>query len=153
MMGKRVDSSCRSVISPDPYIGTNEIGIPLAFAKVLTYPTPVTEWNMTELRRLVERGPHQYPGARWVEVRGGQRIDLNKMNDVRRRAVGAMLLKEAGGGSGINNKPVIVGRQLRHGDTMLVNRQVRVPQHNLKCFDVLYVLYVAFGVVLVVWCP
>jgi len=26
MMGKRVNYCCRSVISPDPYIGTNEIG-------------------------------------------------------------------------------------------------------------------------------
>ena len=121
MMGKRVDSACRSVISPDPYVGTNEIGIPLAFAQVLTYPTPVTEFNMTELRRLVERGPANYPGARWVEVKN-QRIDLAKMSDVRRKAVGAMLLKES---SRAGTKPAIVGRQLRHGDTMLVNRQVR----------------------------
>ena len=27
MMGKRVNYCCRSVISPDPYLGTNEIGI------------------------------------------------------------------------------------------------------------------------------
>lgn len=28
MMGKRVDFAARSVISPDPYINTDEIGIP-----------------------------------------------------------------------------------------------------------------------------
>lgn len=28
MMGKRVDYAARSVICPDMYIGTNEIGIP-----------------------------------------------------------------------------------------------------------------------------
>lgn len=32
MMGKRVNFACRSVISPDPYIGTHEIGIPMVFA-------------------------------------------------------------------------------------------------------------------------
>lgn len=29
MMGKRVDFAARSVICPDMYIGTNEIGIPM----------------------------------------------------------------------------------------------------------------------------
>ncbi len=62
MMGKRVNFCCRSVISPDPYLGTNEIGIPVRFAKELHYPTPVNDWNVKYLRKLVERGPDQYPG-------------------------------------------------------------------------------------------
>lgn len=62
MMGKRVNYCCRSVISPDPYIGTNEVGIPVHFAKSLHYPVPVTEWNAKYLRTLVERGPFEYPG-------------------------------------------------------------------------------------------
>lgn len=62
MMGKRVNFCCRSVISPDPYIGTNEVGIPVKFAKVLHYPTPVCAWNVKFMRELVERGPNEYPG-------------------------------------------------------------------------------------------
>ena len=62
MMGKRVNYCCRSVISPDPYLGTNEIGIPVQFAKELHYPVPVTSWNVKFLRGLVENGPHIYPG-------------------------------------------------------------------------------------------
>lgn len=38
MMGKRVNYACRSVISPDPYLAVNEIGIPPYFALRLTYP-------------------------------------------------------------------------------------------------------------------
>lgn len=38
MMGKRVNYACRSVISPDPYLAVDEIGIPPYFAKRLTYP-------------------------------------------------------------------------------------------------------------------
>lgn len=62
MMGKRVNHACRSVISPDPYVGTNEIGIPLRFAMAFSYPEPVTAWNANELRKMVERGPTAYPG-------------------------------------------------------------------------------------------
>ena len=43
-------------------MGTNEVGIPVKFAKELHYPTPVSTWNIKLMRELVERGPHQYPG-------------------------------------------------------------------------------------------
>ena len=55
MMGKRVNFAARSVISPDPFIRTNEIGIPEVFAKTLTYPTPVTHNNVAHMRQLVPR--------------------------------------------------------------------------------------------------
>jgi DNA-directed RNA polymerase I subunit RPA1 len=121
MMGKRVDFCCRSVISPDPYVGSNEIGIPLVFAKTLTYPTPVSDLNVQELRELVNRGPHNYPGASWVQFPDGRRVELSKMGRTKREAISARLLA-------LLNKsgpPVTVGRQLRTGDMMLVNRQVR----------------------------
>ena len=45
MMGKRVDYAARSVITPDPNIGVDEVGIPELFAKKLTFPTPVSDYN------------------------------------------------------------------------------------------------------------
>jgi DNA-directed RNA polymerase I subunit RPA1 len=120
MMGKRVNFACRSVISPDPYIGTNEIGIPRHFAVTLTYPTPVTDINIEEMKTLVERGPDQYPGARWVEF-PDRRVDLSKMDEHKREAAASMLLKYAKKGG----QPAIVGRQMRDGDMVLMNRQVR----------------------------
>ena len=116
MMGKRVNFSCRSVISPDPYIGTNEIGIPLYFAKTLTYPTPVTALNVAEMRSCVIRGANQYPGARWVELPNGRRIELTRMQQTKREAIAARLLS--------SNGIAIVGRQLKNGDMVLMNRQV-----------------------------
>lgn len=62
MMGKRVNYAARSVISPDPCIGTDEIGVPLVFAQKLTFPKPVTPWNVHELRQNVINGPNVYPG-------------------------------------------------------------------------------------------
>ena len=41
MMGKRVNYAGRSVISPDPMIGSNEVGIPLYIAQKLTFASIV----------------------------------------------------------------------------------------------------------------
>lgn len=62
MMGKRVNFAARSVLGPDPYLRTNEIGIPIIFAKKLTYPQPVNQWNFNMLRKAVINGPDVYPG-------------------------------------------------------------------------------------------
>jgi hypothetical protein len=75
------------------------------------------------MRELVRRGPAEYPGAVWVEFPNGQRVDLSKMKERGRNAIAARLLSSGGssGGMGI----VKVGRQLRDGDMVLMNRQVR----------------------------
>jgi DNA-directed RNA polymerase I subunit RPA1 len=62
MMGKRVNFAARSVITPDPFLSIEEIGIPEIFAKSLTYPVPITEWNVADLRKMVLNGPDVYPG-------------------------------------------------------------------------------------------
>ena len=85
MMGKRVNFAARSVISPDPNIATNEIGIPVRFASKLTYPEPVTAHNVAKLRQLVENGTEVYPGANYVEDTAGHRIDLSKLNRQQRK--------------------------------------------------------------------
>lgn len=67
LMGKRVNFSCRSVIGPDVFLDTNEVGIPESFAKLLTVPESVTPENVDRLRRAVLNGPDKYPGANAVE--------------------------------------------------------------------------------------
>jgi DNA-directed RNA polymerase I subunit RPA1 len=42
MMGKRVNYSARSIVLPDPYISTSEVGFPQIFAMKLTFPEKVT---------------------------------------------------------------------------------------------------------------
>jgi DNA-directed RNA polymerase I subunit RPA1 len=128
MMGKRVNYACRSVISPDPYIGTNEIGLPLYFAKTLTFPTPVTPLNVADMQNLVRRGPSQYPGAVWVEFPNGQRVDLSKMKERSRNAIAARLLSE--------NGVIKVGRQLRDGDMVLMNRQPSLHKPSIMAHRV-----------------
>ena len=78
MMGKRVNHACRTVICPDPNIGTDEIGLPEVFATKLSYQVPVTPWNVTELREMVINGPNVHPGSVMVENEFGQNTVLDE---------------------------------------------------------------------------
>ncbi|MBU1112192.1 MAG: DNA-directed RNA polymerase subunit A', partial [Nanoarchaeota archaeon] len=52
LAGKRTDFSARTVISPDPLIGLNEVGVPLTMVMHLTVPERVTEWNKEYLTKF-----------------------------------------------------------------------------------------------------
>lgn len=67
MMGKRVNYAARSVISSDPNLNTNEVGVPAFIAKKLTFPEPVNEYNVKKLRKLIINGPFEHPGANFVQ--------------------------------------------------------------------------------------
>lgn len=45
-MGKRVDFSARTVITPDPTINIDQLGVPWSIALNLTYPETVTPYNI-----------------------------------------------------------------------------------------------------------
>ena len=122
MMGKRVNFAARTVISPDPSIETNEIGVPLVFAKKLTYPEPVTNHNFFELKQAVINGPHKYPGASAIESESGQVLNLSRKKDNERVALANLLLTPSAPGlKGGKNKKVY--RHLATGDVVLMNRQ------------------------------
>lgn len=50
LSGKRVNFSARTVISPDPNLSINEVGVPEIIAKELTVPVRVNEWNIEEVK-------------------------------------------------------------------------------------------------------
>ncbi|KAL0366613.1 UNVERIFIED_CONTAM: DNA-directed RNA polymerase II subunit RPB1 [Sesamum radiatum] len=79
LMGKRVDFSARTVITPDPTINIDQLGVPWSIALNLTYPETVTPYNIERLKELVEHGPHPPPGktgAKYIIRDDGQRLDL-----------------------------------------------------------------------------
>ena len=122
MMGKRVNFAARSVISPDPNIETNEIGVPPVFAKKLTYPEPVTSHNFKELQQAVINGIDKWPGAAAIENENGMVISLRTKTPDERLALANQLLATSGGSSnGGRNKKV--HRHLTNGDVVLMNRQ------------------------------
>ena len=114
MMGKRVNFGGRSVISPDPNITTDQIGVPVFMAKKLTFPESVAPINVERLRRLVKNGALVHPGANFVEdEETGVSTSLQLMPEDEREGVANQLL--------IGRK--VVHRHLQDGDVLLVNRQ------------------------------
>ena len=108
LMGKRVDYSARSVITPDPNIELDELGVPLRIAMNLTFPEIVNKYNIDELNRYVKNGPLKHPGAKTI---------IKKMDNIKKSINDA-------------NKDIInlelgdiVNRHLINGDYVLFNRQ------------------------------
>ena len=56
LSGKRVNFSSRTVISPDPLLSINQVGVPIFAARELTVPIHVNERNIETMRRLVRGG-------------------------------------------------------------------------------------------------
>jgi DNA-directed RNA polymerase I subunit RPA1 len=122
MMGKRVNYAARSVISPDPNIETNEIGVPPVFAQKLTFPEPVTSHNFKDMQQAVINGVDKWPGASAIENENGQTINLrNKSLEDRIALANQLLAPTNNTSSGLRNKKV--HRHLANGDVVLMNRQ------------------------------
>jgi DNA-directed RNA polymerase II subunit RPB1 len=77
LMGKRVDFSARSVITPDANIDVDELGVPEEIASNLTKPEIVTPYNRDRLMAAVKNGV-KYPGAKTVFLKeAGRPISLS----------------------------------------------------------------------------
>ena len=57
LMGKRVDFSARTVITADPNLLIDQVGVPRSIATNLTYPELVTPFNIEKLVKCVQ-GSH-----------------------------------------------------------------------------------------------
>ncbi len=125
--GKRVNFSARCVISPDPSLSINEVRLPRYVCQILTYPERVTPFNFDRLYALVRRGPHAYPGARYVIKKpkdGAVRHpgDMRETLDLRYCDDPARVALEYGD---------IVERHLTDGDLVLFNRQPSLHKFSM----------------------
>jgi DNA-directed RNA polymerase II subunit RPB1 len=125
LMGKRVDFSARTVITADPNLGVEQVGVPRSVAMNLTVPERVTAFNMAELSALVANGPMTHPGAKHIIRSDGTRIDLRYVKNK-----SDLLLAQGW----------IVERHLRDGDVVLFNRQpslhkMSIMGHRAKVLD------------------
>ena len=117
LMGKRVDFSARSVITPDPNLSISELGIPLKIAKNLTKPITVNDKNKIYLKQFVINGPDTYPGAKIYEKKNGDCISLRYVD---RESIDL----EDGD---------IVHRHIMDGDSVLFNRQPTLHRMSMMC--------------------
>ncbi len=128
LQGKRVEYSARSVITPDPNISVEELGVPVKIATNLTYPEKVTAFNIQKLYALVQNGPDKYPGAKTVQRTDGRMISLKHLN-------GKTLELFEGD---------IVARHLMDGDVVLFNRQPSLHRMSMMAHRVKVLPYNTF---------
>jgi DNA-directed RNA polymerase II subunit RPB1 len=108
LLGKRTNFSGRTVITSNPDVGTDELGVPLKLAMTLTFPEVVTPQNVGRLTKLVKNGRDNYPGANYVYPKGNTKRPI----DLRYRKKNIRLYYGD-----------IVERHLIDGDYVLYNRQ------------------------------
>ena len=65
------------MISPDPYLSVNEVGVPTKIAKELTVPIRVTTRNREQMRQMILRGPDVHPGVNYIVRGDGRRVKIN----------------------------------------------------------------------------
>lgn len=138
LMGKRVDFSARTVITGDANLSLDEVGVPRSIARTLTYPETVTPYNIGKLHQLVENGPNEHPGAKYVIRSDGTRIDLRH----HRRA--AQISLEYGWK---------VERHLMDGDFIIFNRQPSLHKESMMGHRVRVMPYSTFRLNLSVTSP
>jgi DNA-directed RNA polymerase II subunit RPB1 len=117
LMGKRVDYSARSVITGDPNLSIQQLGVPMKIAKNLTKPVKVNARNRDYLTKLVQNGPELYPGAKTVERRNGEMINLRSVDR-------ESIVLEHGD---------TVHRHMMDGDAVLFNRQPSLHRMSMMC--------------------
>jgi DNA-directed RNA polymerase subunit A' len=139
LSGKRVDFSARTVISPNPHISINQVGVPEKIAKILTVPTYVTEFNIEEMKQLVLNGPKKHPGANYIIREDGKRIDLRFGKN---RDQIASTIKPG----------FIIERHLKDRDLVLFNRQPSLHRMSIMAHEVKVMQGQTFRLSLVV-CP
>ena len=122
--GKRTNFCARTVITSDPNIGLDELGVPIYIAMKLTFPEIVTPYNINKLTEIVRNGRDKYPGANyvWPKSNGNEKrypIDLR----YRKRTIKL-------------HYGDIVERHIVNGDPVLFNRQPTLHKMSMMCHKI-----------------
>ncbi len=122
LSGKRVNFSARTVISPDPNLSINEVGVPMPIARILTVPVIVTPRTIEQLKVYIRNGTEIHPGANYVFRPDGRRIKVTEVNkeDLAEKIEYSWMVE----------------RQLKDGDTVLFNRQPSLHKMSIMAHSV-----------------
>jgi len=116
LAGKRVNYSGRTVISPDPSLEINEVGIPYEIAKVVTVAETVTDVNIKKMKELIKKG-EEYPGANYIIRSDGKRKKIT--SDLKEEIISELV------------PGYKVERHLQNGDVLLFNRHPSLHRGSL----------------------
>lgn len=130
LAGKRVNFSSRTVVSPDPALKINEIGIPFEIAKVLTVNERVNSTNIEKLKQIILR--EEYPSANYIIRPDGRRKRITK-------ELKQEILEEIKPG-------YFVERHLIDGDVVLFNRHPSLHKVSLMAHFVRVLPYRTFRI-------
>ena len=129
LMGKRVDFSARSVITPDPRINIDQLGVPIEICRNLTFPEKVNKFNFEKLSKYVNNGYYKHPGAKSIKrKRDGKLISLSVIDS-------SKIILEYGD---------IVNRHLVYDDVVLFNRQPSLHKMSMMQHRVVPLPYKTF---------
>ncbi len=119
LSGKRVNFSARTVVSPDPALSINQLGVPQEIAQELTIPVSVTEWNLDSIKEFVRLNPGKINYVIRPDARR-KKLTVANLDEI---------LKEITPGYQIE-------RQLIDGDLVIFNRQPSLHRVSMMCHEV-----------------
>ena len=110
LMGKRVDFSARTVITAEPNISLDELGVPSVIARNLSISDTATSFNIESLQTYVDNGasPSDY---KQVGAKGVWNAETSTFKDLRFAKNVKVQIGD------------VVERHLRDGDVVVFNRQ------------------------------
>ena len=128
MMGKRVNYSGRTVISPDPSLKFGQVRVPFKIARTITKPVTIQFYNRDLFQRMLESGrgiSHLIPGenSSYPKKWRGQEIAVTEqmMNTYKLR-IGD-----------------VVRRWLMNGDIVIINRQPTLSKKSFMAMEAVIV--------------
>lgn len=110
IFGKRGDYSGRTVLSPDPNIKINEIGVPKMMAKILTTQENITRYNMEYIKKLYEKNQIKFL------IKKGKKINIYN------NTMPKNMKFEPGD---------VIKRFIKNGDPLIFNRQPTLHKQSM----------------------
>lgn len=120
MMGKRQNLSGRTVVTGDPFLDIDQIGVPLSMCMVLTYPERVTAHSLQRLTQHVKNGPTVHPGANYL-IRDSKTFHLKFFKRALPLRPGDVVLRHL-----VDDDDVLMNRQPSLHKMSLMSHRVRV---------------------------
>lgn len=120
LMGKRVNFSSRSVITPDASIDLQELGVPEFVALKLTFPEIVNSLNLERMQRRIMVGAGKLEGASTVISPDKTMVKLIMLKEDMRKKLASCLRVGS-----------IVERYLQNGDVVVFNRQPSLHKESM----------------------